>query len=126
MLLSITIAKTGDTYTRDSSKLPVASQEYLTSNGWSQRMRDCHASIQRKNYADGKEGDEAFLAEVRAANEEVLRQLDTGDVPGTRAPVDPRASQIRAATKDMDADQFAKVLAFIEKQTKKVDGVKHA
>lgn len=117
--LSITIAKTGKTYEREVEKLPPASIEYLLRNGYSQRLRDCHASIKRADY----ETDAGFVADVEEAVDEVLRQLDTGDVPGTRAPADETTKQVkrvaavaREAGIDFTKIDPEKLVAFLKRQ----------
>lgn len=90
MLLSITIKKSGLTYSCDTDKLPDVSKEYLWENGYSQRMRDVHASIKRDDYAT----DEAFVAAVKTACDHAHNQIMTGEFRA-KAPVDPVLVEVR-------------------------------
>lgn len=90
MLLSITIKKTGRTYSCDTDKLPDASKEYLFENGYSQRMRDVHADIQRKDF----DTVEAWQTAVNAATDHAHNQIMTGEFR-VKAPVDPVLVEVR-------------------------------
>lgn len=81
-VVSITIKKLGMSFERDTATLPQASVDYLLQNGFSQRLRDVHASVKRTDYDD----DEQFEAAVGTAVAHALDQIDSGDVPGSRQP----------------------------------------
>lgn len=73
-IVACTIKKTGLSYERDTTTLPTESVDYLLQNGFSQRMRDVHASVKRDEFKT----DEEFDVAVRAACDRALEQIDTG------------------------------------------------
>jgi hypothetical protein len=54
-------------------------------------VNDAHASVARKDY----DSDTAFFDAVRAKVEKRIGQIESGDVPGSRAPADPLAAKRR-------------------------------
>lgn len=82
-VVAITIKKTGLTYQVDTSLLPPESIDYLLQNGFSQRMRDVHASVKREDYKT----DEEFNGAVRAACDHALDQIEAGKFERATAPV---------------------------------------
>ena len=104
MIVSITLH--GETYERDTAALPQASVDYLLQNGFSQRLRDSYASVTKDAVPDDTERRIKRQAKLADA----LAQIDSGDVPGTKAPADPAKSRARvvAFMKNLsDADRKA-------------------
>ncbi len=112
MLLSTTVKKLGMVFERDSSALPPASIAYLLEYGWKQAINDPHASIKQADF----ESDDEFRAAVGAVVAKRLEQIDSGNVPGTRAPADPnltRAKKLATDVKNLTEAEVAAAVALI-------------
>jgi hypothetical protein len=115
MLLSIYIKKLDETFTRETDQFPQVTKDYLTRNGFSQRVRDVHASIKREDYAEGAAGTEAWQADVRAAVQNALEQMDSGDVPSERGVIDPKIAAARKFAAKLSPEALAQAEAVVEK-----------
>jgi hypothetical protein len=96
-MATLSITLNGVTIERDSTKLPQASRDYLEQNGFSQRLRDSYASVTEKAFPDPAERAVARQAKLDAA----LAQIDSGEVPGTRATADPVKTAMAKIIRDM-------------------------
>jgi hypothetical protein len=95
MLVSFSVKRLGQTFDRDWDKWPEATRLFVANYGARQFVNDGHAPVKREDY----ENDEQFQAAIGAKVADRIEMLDTGNVPGSRAPADPKAAAIRAATR---------------------------
>jgi hypothetical protein len=119
MEISAYVKKLDLTHTRVFEELPEASREYLANYGFTQCVNDAHASVQRKDYSDGAVGDAAWTADVKAATDARLAQIDSGDFARARK-ADPATAKIKAVFKkagvDVDSIDPDKLLAWLKRQ----------
>jgi len=80
--------------------------------GATQSLNDSHASVSKKDYTTLDE----FIAAVSEKVAKRVEQLRSGDVPGARAPADPKAKAVREVVKAAEAAglDMAEVMAAIE------------
>lgn len=116
MLLSIYIKKLDATFTRETDSFPAVTRDYLVRNGFSQRLRDVHASLKREDYAEGDAGTAAWTTDVQAAVDSALAQMDSGDVPSERGVIDPKKAAARKFAATLSPEELAAAMAFIDKQ----------
>jgi hypothetical protein len=111
MLLKTTVKKlNGMSFERDFTKLPATSQHYIASYGFNQCIADPLAGIKRADF----DSDKAYDAAVGTAVAKRLEQIDSGNVPGTRAPADPRTAKIRKVVAELapvSDEEFDELLA---------------
>lgn len=111
MTITITINKTGTTL--ETGDFPQVSRDFIFNYGLRQILNDCHASIQRKDFVVGPEGEDgcypdektAQAAYVAAVDDRVkakLAALESGDLSTRRAsgPVDPVARETLVIAKE--------------------------
>jgi len=115
-VLSIYIKKIDEAFAVDTSLFPQVSRDYLERNGFSQRLRDVHASIKRDNYEAGDSGTKAWQADVRTAVVGALDQMYSGDVPQERGVIDPKIAAARKFAATLSPEELAAAMAFIDKQ----------
>jgi len=124
MLLSIYVKKLDETFSAETDQFPQVTRDYLMRNGFSQRLRDVHASIKREDYSEGPTGTEAWQNDVRAAIQGALDQMKSGDIPGERGPASPETVKTRelvnamkTAGLDIKAVNPEKLVAWLKRQT---------
>jgi hypothetical protein len=120
--INVKIAKLDTLVAFEPSKLPEASLDYLLAYGATQAVNDAAASVVRKNF----DTDEAFEEAVREKTQKRVDQIESGDVPGTRAPASPAkklgnqvAAAVVAAGLDpatIDIEKLSKYLARMAEQ----------
>ena len=115
MMVSAYVKKLDETFERDWSKLPAATQEHVADYGFRQLVADSHASVKREGY----DSDEAFTADVKSAVTARLAQIDSGDFTRTRT-VNPTTAKISAAVKEAGIDistiDPAKLVTWLKRQ----------
>jgi hypothetical protein len=109
----ITIAKTSESVDFDSDNLPEASNLYAWTYGLTQSVNDATASVVRKNYDAGVDGDLAFRADANEKAQKRINQIASGDVPGSRAPADPakKRAQVESFLKKLSKEELRELLA---------------
>jgi hypothetical protein len=115
----VTAELNGQTYTRDTTKLPQASQDYLLQNGFSQRIRDVYASCTEKAFPDPVVRNAERAKKVAHA----LKQMDTGDFK-SRETISPQEAAMREMVRGLLAkghtvEEVAAQMAKSEKPAKK-------
>jgi hypothetical protein len=91
--------------------------------GATQSLNDAHASVSKKDYATPTE----FLVAVSEKVAKRVEQIRSGNVPGTRAPADPKAKAAREVVKAAEAAglDLAEVMDAIEALKAKKAKSKH-
>ena len=115
MLISVKVAKLNTVVDFDTEKLPEASVTYAVTYGLTQALNDVHASVKRKEF----ETDAEFIEAVQKKVDKRLEQIESGNVPGSRAPADPKLATVRKLTKEMSIEEIEAAMAYIEKQRAK-------
>jgi hypothetical protein len=95
MLIQVKVAKLGSVEEFEVEALPPASLQYAITYGLTQAINDAHASVSPKGYSDR----DAFLRVVGEKVAKRVEQIRSGNVPGTRAPADPKAKAAREVLK---------------------------
>lgn len=107
--VTIRLAKIAESFTfPEFESLPEASQHYVVAMGLTQSVNDTVAGVKRADF----ETDDEFRAACLAKYNVRLAQIIDGNVPGTRAPADPRLASYRKAADilgEMTADDIAAV-----------------
>lgn len=111
MIIQVKVAKLNEVVDFDVESLPSASLQYAITYGLTQAVNDAHAGVARKNFAT----DQEFLTEVRAKATKRIEQVLSGNVPGSRAPVDPNAAKARKLAKELSDSEMDAALEFIMK-----------
>ena len=118
-MVSTYVKKLDATIDRDYDAFPQTTREHLAEYGFKQIVADSHASVKREAYADGEAGDKVWTADVRAAVDARLAQLDSGDFTRTRT-ADPGTARIRDAARKagvkLDAIDPEKLVAWMKRQ----------
>jgi len=113
-MFTIDIRKTGDSIDVDFDSLPAESVRYIVAYGLKQIFNDSHAMVVKKGFDpkdfDGQSFDEAVMSRVNAKHEALI----DGDVPGSRAPADPKKAEAKrraAQLGALSAQEFDELLA---------------
>lgn len=109
MQIQVKIAKLNEVAEFDVEKLPPTSLAYAIQYGLTQAVNDVHAAVARKNFSS----DALFLAAVQAKVSKRIDQILSGDVPGSRAPIDPNAAKARKLAKELSDTELDAAFAFI-------------
>lgn len=125
MLINVKIAKLNSVHEFNVEALPPTSVQYAITYGLTQAVNDAHASVMRKNF----DSDSAFIEAVEAKVLKRLEQIETGNVPGSRGPADPKAAVARKLAKGLEEagldltsiepDELAAMVAVINKRRAK-------
>jgi ribosome-associated translation inhibitor RaiA len=99
-MITVRVAKLAMDVDFTTEQLPPASLQYLLTYGATQAVNDSAASIVRKNF----ETDTAFADAVAEKVQKRIDQIKSGDVPGSRAPTDPKMAKLRAVVKAAESD----------------------
>lgn len=113
MNISVKIAKLNTAIDYNVEALPATSLAYAITYGLTQALNDAHASVMRKNF----DSDQAFLAAVEEKVAKRHEQITSGNVPGSRAPADPRAAMARKLVGQLGGvsdEEFALMVAAVE------------
>ena len=114
-MLNIRVAKLGTVVELDETKLSAESLRYLLVYGATQAINDAHSSVARKNF----ESDAAFLAAVEERTGKRIAQIESGDVPGTRAPADSKAAVARKLAKEYSEEEMTEMAEYITRKRAK-------
>jgi hypothetical protein len=118
--ITVRIAKLGQDVTFAVESLPPTSLAYAITYGLTQSVNDAAAGVVRKNFQD----DATYLAEVAKKTDKRLAQIESGDVPGSRAPADPTKAKLAQLVKSAkssgmsDDEIFAALEAAAAKKAK--------
>lgn len=117
MIINVQVTKAAATFTFDTATLPETSKNYGLEYGLRQTINDTVAGVARKDYAS----DEEFNAAALAKAQKRVDQLNSGNVPGSRTPADPKLAVVRKLVANIDAETLAKVdpaklVAWLERQ----------
>jgi len=111
MMLTIYVPKADHTFECEVEALPPVSLQYILEYGARQAVVDTTAGVKRVEWAS----DAAFHAAALVKAEKRWAQIMSGNVPGSRAPVDSTTAKARELAKLManDSGLAAEVEALI-------------
>jgi hypothetical protein len=110
--MDIFVKKTGQTV-QVSDDLPEVSREFLFQYGVKQWLNDRHASLQSKDFNDRDEYVEKVMGRVL----EGIDKLESGEVPGTKAPATSATAKRLAKAIAADPAILAKIEALLNGHT---------
>jgi len=92
--MNIAVAKAGTTYEFDIESLPAESIKYLIGYGLKQSMNDVVAAVKNDTVAAREKADTR------------RNQIVSGNVPGSRAPADPKLAKVREMARAVEEAGF--------------------